>query len=156
MTTTTALAPPPGQPVILPPKCFDMLDEMVSTYGGVGAGRFYHFSARVDEYIPCCFIGFWEECFGSTREPFNLFGITPGKSDRAVYAINARKRPWHPAARVSWAEYCAEIGIRRGDEGDMTVLNKAYSCDEKAHDSSMGYGTRSDVQGMARQPLPRS
>lgn len=129
---------------ILPPVCFDLLEQSVNTYG-LGAGRNYRFDWMTEQALPCCFVGHWEHCFGDGASGSRMFGITTKIADKAVYAINKAKHVM-PGARVTWIEFCAQTGILRGQQ---------RSCDLKAHDSSRDYGRleTTDLPRVEGQPL---
>lgn len=135
------------KPTILPPKCFDILEASVMTYG-LGAGRNYRFNWETEQALPCCFVGHWEHCFGDGASGSRMFGITTQIADKAVYAINKAKHVM-PGSRVTWIEFCGQVPIFRGAE---------RSCDLPTHDSSLKYAIgripkTADTPAVAGQPL---
>jgi hypothetical protein len=115
-------------PITLPPKVFDILDASVSTYG-LGAGRYYRFSPELSVPIPCDFTGHLEHCFGDGKDLARRFGVTTKMVDKAVYAINRRKRAM-PGSRVSWTEFVAETGIARGESCDLSTHDSSVRCEQ--------------------------
>lgn len=134
--------------IVLPPICFDLLEASIRKYG-IGAGRYYTFSPTEHgvpgDWIPCCFMGHFEDCFGSTRILGERFGVGEISSDRAVRAINTRMNR-KPDIRVTWEEFRDEMRLVRGG---------AQSCDVSAHDSSIRQNARppADLSRLAEQPI---
>lgn len=129
-------------PVTLPPACYDILEASIRKHG-IGAGRYHTFdqSGFKNAWIPCCFVGHFDQCFGVTREAATMrdsWGVGEGASDRAVRAINIRKGV-KPDLRVTWEEFRDEMRFVR------------ESCDLSAHDSSIPCNVRTpfDVSRLA-------
>lgn len=105
--------------IILPADVFDTYEFLCEVFGGVGGGWYW---AGPQE--PLCVSGFRyflanENSFGqeSWGRPYDLleYGISSTENDEAVEAINRRKGSPNIHARVSWAEYCEELNIVRGE-----------------------------------------
>jgi hypothetical protein len=99
--------------ITLPALCFDKLALSVNTHG-LGAGRYYRYDLDRHVPVPLDWIAHFETCFGDC-DNVHRFGITTAMSDKAVYAINKRKRAL-PGARVNWTEFVGELAIYRGCE----------------------------------------
>lgn len=105
---------------ILPADVYDALELSALAYGGIGAGRWVEDggagfgSAPAD--IPVCASG---HAFAAdpTNEMWHVLqsadlGIR--HNDPAVVRINVRRGNDYSLARVSFAEWCAELGVERG------------------------------------------
>lgn len=109
--------------IALPANEFDALARSVNTYG-LRAGRYYVFVEfeNIRQAVPYCFVGHWDHCFDGHLTGLDVIGrpcMTEGMADRAVYAINKRKKVKRTAP-VTWGEFCEQMGIVRGAD-DLIV-----------------------------------
>lgn len=102
---------------VLPADVYDTLELAAEAFGGVGANFMFHGG---DFHRPCCAHGLAAFAQGGIIGPMTYtlfdFGISGEANDIAVYAINARKDPGgYNDTPVSFAAWCAELGVVRGD-----------------------------------------
>lgn len=113
---------------VLDADIYDTMELVAEAYGGIGADRTHE--SYIDQ-IPLCLNGFCEFVTGSSRlfynsaactllKDFDAIGITYMQNNRAVYnrlGFKGREAYSVPAAslrRISWAEWCEELGVVRG------------------------------------------
>jgi hypothetical protein len=102
----------------LPPDVYDALELSAEVYGGIGQPWLYDYNTPADltgQHAPCCIYG--HACHVGSVDIIGMLekaGATGQGSDRAVRAINRRKRR-DEHARVSFADWCAELNVVRGD-----------------------------------------
>lgn len=106
---------------VLPADVFDALEFSALAYGGIGAGRWTQGGA------PLCAVGHAVVASGGhdgavlMSDTFHaeIVLVAPwlaaceDENDRAVRAINTRRKR-ERNARVSFADWCAELGVERG------------------------------------------
>lgn len=106
----------------LPFDVYDALDLVVLAFGGIGAGEYYEATDGFDlddPSRPVCAIGCARFAAGGEYDSeieraLRGQAIHGMESDAAVRAINARKGAgWN--ARVTFAEWCAELNVVRGE-----------------------------------------
>lgn len=115
---------------VLPADVYDTLELSALAFGGIGAGDFWDGVAIDDakNRAPCCVFGhaafsedpptgIYHTYFPPSTEvsiAMDESGLTVDTNDAAVQAINGRKAAlWD--ARVSFDEWCRELGVTRGD-----------------------------------------
>ena len=104
---------------VLPADVYDALEMSALAYGGIGArhwtdaGSTGYGADPLD--VPFCISGHARACDPSRTVNAELHhaDISIVTNDTAVRAINARKRG-PLTARVTFAEWCAELGVERG------------------------------------------
>lgn len=109
---------------VLPADVYDALELVAEVFGGIGAGGMAVFgsgnwSALIDGTArPNCAIGaayFLDGNFtGETREALRAVDITTAANDNAVARLN-RMAGREQTTRVSFADWCAELHIVRGE-----------------------------------------
>lgn len=97
---------------VLPADVYDTLELSALAYDGIGAGRFCR------DNTPCCVFGHAYRAVAVgldvITDALRSAGIGINNNDEAVERINKRKnKPFD--TRVSFAEWCAELGVVRGD-----------------------------------------
>ena len=107
---------------VLPAKVYDALQLSALMYGGIGAGVY----TVVNTEVPVCMLGHLGARPNEATTPeamtmMTRLGFAIWDNDRAVKAINRRKgipetllSAFEP--RVTFEEWCAELGIVRGPE----------------------------------------
>jgi hypothetical protein len=97
---------------ILPADVYDTLDLTAFVYGGIGA------KAYSRAFQPSCALMQCMEAeggmFGEMWKSLNNVGVFGDHNDAAVRAINRRKGRSRNA-RVTFTEWCEELGIVRGE-----------------------------------------
>jgi hypothetical protein len=116
---------------VLPADVYDALELSAEAYGGIGAGQWHK------NDCPICFVGhvyyagISETCDIDPqwlRDAMLLHDDSlEGLSDRAVRAINARNGIEDRESRVSFADWCAELGIVRGSAAPTTAARAGGS-----------------------------
>ena len=99
---------------VLPADVYDALEFSALVEGGIGAGRYFVNGGKM---VPYCIYGHAyeldRECGSTVLAALANAGVSVSVNDRAVHAINKRRRqPRY--ARVSFADWCAEMGVERG------------------------------------------
>ena len=98
---------------VLPADVYDALEFSALVEDGIGAGR--KFVVSTVGRVPYCIYGHANALCGECGDALRAAGIRAiGDNDRAVADINARKRTGNRDARVSFADWCAELGVERG------------------------------------------
>lgn len=103
---------------VFPADVYDYLKGEVAKHGGVGAGE-YSSTRWIFWQVPCCIHGYKRHCEvpwlrDRIETALDSSGVSISANDRAVPSINMwRRRALN--ARVSWSDYCAELGIVRGE-----------------------------------------
>src|SRR5687768_6120190 len=115
--------------VVLPPDVYDALKESAEKFGGIGAGRYWD-----DRAAPLCIRGhgmtvdgrhelqedgrvteaIWFATAGSRVALMGGIACPATWNDAIVGNVNHRKRRIYNA-RISWAEFCAEGNVVRGE-----------------------------------------
>jgi len=105
----------------LPADVYDALELSALAYGGIGAGKdtenMYRCGYEADA-IPWCAYGHARAAqaliAGEVSRALSKIQLRPGGSDFAVNDINLRLGSESINARVSFAEWCAELRVVRG------------------------------------------
>lgn len=107
---------------VFPADVFDTLEFSALAFGGIGAGRYFererdsiNRASALDR--PVCAIGH-AHAVDPTREvedTVRRVNIHGDVSDAAVKAINARRGVTPRKSRVSFTDWCAELGVVRGE-----------------------------------------
>lgn len=108
-----------------PRDVYDAMESLSAATGGIGAGRYFDGTEQPWQFArheqkPCCIMGHALELELDGRGDISVgtlqrvLGVTTSESDAAVVTINRRKQV-RGAARVSFAEWAAEMNIVRGD-----------------------------------------
>lgn len=105
---------------VLPADVYDALELSALAFGGIGAPQVWE---RTNNDVPCCI---WGHSAFATGHEYSFNDKSPVRkalnrvridgaddSDPAVYAINDRRRRPRDS-RVSFAAWCAELGVVRG------------------------------------------
>lgn len=113
---------------ILPADVFDALELGAEAFGGIGGGSYYEPNKTdygVDFNRPMCAIGMarfveGQDGWNHSVEPglettLRAAGINGFESDVAVATVNRRLRAASDVARVPFSDWCAELGIVRGE-----------------------------------------
>ena len=100
---------------VLPADVYDALEFSALVEGGIGAGK--NFVNGGFEVVPYCIYGHAyeldRECGSTVLAALGNAGVSVPMNDRAVHTINERRlQPRN--ARVSFADWCAELGVERG------------------------------------------
>lgn len=112
---------------VLPADVYDALAASAEMYGGIGYGVV---STRQNAGVPVCILGHCRVVDGQPPRPdandgaatkavvaaltsAGIWIMAGEKSDAAVKAIN-RRNGTPLSVRVSFAEWCAELGVERG------------------------------------------
>lgn len=106
---------------VLPPDVYDALELSALAYGGIGA-----FTVGTEEKGPVCVLGHvrflagvplasWTPSMNADYVALrNAVPVGPYENDAAVARIN-RRRDKPESRRVSFADWCAELGVVRGE-----------------------------------------
>lgn len=108
---------------VLPADVYDALEFSALVYGGIGAGKWDEGAG--DDTAPLCIVGHTVYANGDGWDFYTLAGnnlvaecdwlrLAEQDSDDAVRAINLRTAS-PPNARVSFADWCAELDVVRGE-----------------------------------------
>lgn len=103
---------------VLPADVYDTLELSAYAYGGVGG--FWMWDYR---YAPCCILGhavfavppMKENPVVGALDRLHFSANLIAANDRAVRSVNTRKGRKRPNARVPFADWCAELGVVRGE-----------------------------------------
>ena len=107
----------------LDPDTYDTLELGALAFGGIGRGAFVYItrdSGTTEETLtPCCALGIVAVVEGEGgyfsspgSQALYAIGVDIFENDAAVARINERRRR-APCARVSFAEWCEELGVVR-------------------------------------------
>ena len=106
---------------VLPPDVYDTLELSAYVYGGIGKGRAFASNVVTDDGSPpVCAIGHLRAAEPERHAQIDLecslfgSGINAHDNDDAVEEINRRKGS-KVYARVSFQEWCEELGVVRGE-----------------------------------------
>lgn len=113
--------------ITLPPDVYDTYELSALANGGVAAG---HYADGKDR--PACIFGHYYMLTGgvcgvgpddSAKAALfpNDYGLYVTVNDNIVKAVNMRKGRKNRNARITWAEYCAEGNIHRGEVRDVAA-----------------------------------
>lgn len=99
----------------LPADVYDALELSALVYGGIGARYFWDESGP--SRSPCCIYGHAHALGDNVRadeifDAFHATGVSTSASDNAVWVINDRRGTRNQ--RISFEDWCAEMGVRRG------------------------------------------
>lgn len=102
---------------VLNADAYDTIELSALANGGIGA---MHVFQNHDEFRPVCVYGHCSFACNTRTADTPLFaalrdaGIDSVINDRAVRAINRRNRGRGGNGRVSFSDWCAELGVVRG------------------------------------------
>lgn len=107
---------------VLPADVYDTLEFSALVYRGVGADASIVLRG-VGEGNPLCIAGHAQEATGASmilwQDPVGIAlkdaGITATINDYAVHAVNRRRGRRDHSTRIPFREWCAELGVVRGD-----------------------------------------
>lgn len=107
---------------VLPADVFDALEFSALVFGGIGAGRFTEggglMAARNGTAAPicahgyACFLDGWTD-FGCARALSRVSIGVPANDDAVAHLNGQRGRD--SGSRISFADWCRELGVERGE-----------------------------------------
>lgn len=100
---------------VLPADVFDTLEFSALVYGGIGGGS----TREIDGVTPLCAYGHGYAATGPDDSTiFHALanaGLSASHNDTAVQRVNARRGEQYSYARISFENWCKELGVVRGE-----------------------------------------